>query len=394
VVLDCVHDHPAGKFHEFAPKPLFRLRKGGIAKWLARKIHKAEQLPGSLSGLDRQLMSLRQERIPDYDLEDAQECILGIYNYTLDRLRVHKPELMITWNQFHPLSRAAQAAARDASVKIAFLEYGLLPGTLNFDFSGQMGESDIVRLSAEFEAAPLDKNDIDAAEDTLSRLRNSTANRRPQIPMTDIKRDLANRAQKRPIIFFAGHNDHASGTTPFDGHARRFHSPIFDSSDAAALTLSKLASENNWFLLVKPHPFCKLGSSLSNNSNTYVLTEDYDINECVKFSDVVVTAISQTSYLALIYQRPLVMIGYNQLRGSGSHFQAETLEDVEICVRLALSDGVTNEQIFARKKHIARLTKHYLFPYTEPGPISKGLRDHSVLVQKIENYLAQSNAPA
>ncbi len=349
-----------------APKGIFRAKRSFGLDLLSKPRRALRADP--LASLSEHLTGIRREKNSSYPLKQAHMSLALAYKFTSECLKLYKPDLVIVWNQFHPLSQTVQAAARDCSVRVAFAEYGLLPGTVNFDFAGQMGESDIVQHSDAFAALPIDTIEIERARSTLDALRKSGANRRQQKPLETLGDDLLKQAMGRPIVFFAGHNDHASGTIPYDDHARRYHSPIFATSRDTAHHLAKLARENDWFLIYKPHPFARRSQGMTNAANVTVLSEDADIAGCINLAQCVVTTVSQTSYVALLHGKPLVMLGYNQLKGSGCHYQAETYEEIACKIHEALSCGITEQQQDAWVFHIARVLKYYLHAFPGNAP--------------------------
>lgn len=345
-----------------APPTIYRRRS-----WAGLFISRPRQECEKLVPLTDQLLRLHAEQDKRPSRYRASESIREAYEFTQRCLEQHKPSLMIVWNQFHPLSRAAQAAADACGIQTAFIEYGLLPGTLNFDFDGQMGESDVVRHRERFQALPLEESDLVTAESTLATLRSGHRNRRRQMPLGKKEAGLRARAAGRPIVLFAGHNDHASGTVPYDDHARHFHCPLFATSNEAANRLAELAEENGWFLLYKPHPFSSAEQRIGDNNAVSVI-EDFDINECIDLADCVVTTVSQAGYIALVRGKPLVMLGYNQLRYSGAHYQVNRVDDLLPMLKAAIAGGLMPVQKEAFRLHVARLLKHYLYAMEGNAP--------------------------
>ncbi|WP_440408391.1 hypothetical protein [Neorhizobium petrolearium] len=355
-------------------------------------LSRASALDGhDLDDLGDRLVRLRAENELNPHHKHARQSVVISFQFTLRAIQRYRPALMLVWNQFHPLSRVAQIAATKQSTRVAFIEYGLLPGTLNFDLSGQMGESDVVQFGNEFSSLPLDARDIRIAEDILVRLRSGEANRRLQAPLGEVERELRSRAKGRPIVLFAGHNDHASGTIPYNDRARKFHSPIFSNSQDAANYLAQLAKESNWFLLYKPHPFASKAQSLEDDDNVMVLG-NFDINACVDLVDCVVTILSQVSYVALTRKKPLVMLGYNQLRGSGCHYQAEELSDILPLIQSAIEDGFIPSQQLAWSSHVARLLRYYLYSFPGNAPSIPLARSSTQLAEAIEGTIGMRRA--
>jgi hypothetical protein len=366
-----------------APKTMFRSKRRPLLP-LSVNSRRVLSTP-DLHGADEQLAELRRERHGNYRYSAARKSLAEAFAFTRRQIEGHQPDLVIVWNQFHPLSKAAQAAARNCGVPVAFVEFGLLPGTLNFDLAGQMGESDVVWHASEFNNLSVEPADREAAEAAIRSVRETQANRRIQEPLNAQTEILKQRANGRSIVFFAGHNDHASGTRPYDDSARKYHSPMFTSSREAAQHLADLAKRNDWFLLYKPHPFACRTQLLDDAGHMAVLSRDVDINACISLADCIVTTVSQTSYVAMMHQKPLVMVGYNQLRHSGCQYQADTIDEVETSIQKALAAGFTQVQYEAWMKHVARLLKHYLFTFpgsTKPLPCARSIFDLANLVEE------------
>nr|WP_321454974.1 hypothetical protein [uncultured Cohaesibacter sp.] len=290
-----------------------------------------------------------------YNLQSA-------FEYCQSVLKQMEPSQIILWNQFHPLSTVALRAAKMANIPVGFIEYGLLPGTLNFDYLGQMGQSAVSRFPERFNDLPVSSGEIEKAEIALSEIRSRGTNRRKQAALGELKQEIKEKAQERPIILLAGHNDHASGIVPYDDTAREWHSPIFGSSADTANYLAHIAEKNNWLMIYKPHPFAARTQNVKDTDHLITIG-DVDINSCIDLANCVVTVLSQVSYVSLIRKKPLVMLGYNQLRGKGAHYQVEREEQIESAIASALKHGLTAEQQAAWVRHVALLLKYYLYQY-------------------------------
>lgn len=358
---------------------------------LRRMLKRRPNAADDLSALTDQLLGLWGERQAHPNRRDAERVLAWTYRFTRASLAKHLPGLMIVWNQFHPLSRVALMAAASCGVPVAFVEYGMLPGTLSFDFSGQMGESDVVQDSLNGALDPLSPDDLRRGEAALATLVGERSNRRPQEPLGSTRDAVVQRAAGRPIILFAGHNDNASGTFPYDENAKRNHSPIFASSREAAEYLADIARENGWFLIYKPHPFAAKAQAIPETDHVAVFN-DYDIHDCVELADCVTTTVSQVSYVALLHRKPLAMFGYNQLRGSGCCFQANRLEEVVPGVRAVLDSGFTEAQEAAFTRHVARLLRDYLYELDGNTSPLASARPISDLAAAIETRLGTGRA--
>jgi hypothetical protein len=369
------HTPPRGVFHRRPFREIF-LRARAFA---GMEEERFRELAGHLTALT---LERRAEVAPD----EAAHRLIAAHRYTEGLMKRLDPALTIVWNQFHPLSLAAGCAVRRSGGRLAYIEYGLLPGTLNFDFRGQMGESAVACDAGTFEARPIDDADRAVAAATLARLKASRANRRVQPALGRTADRLRARAGNRPIVLFAGHNDHAAGVIPYDDNARRHHSPVFESSGDAAKHLGELARREGWFVVYKPHPFASRSQDVTETEDLAVLGK-VDINDCIDLADCVVTILSQASYVTLIREKPLVMLGYNQLRDRDCFYRAETLDEVAPAIGRALAEGYTSAQRAAAIDHVAHLLKYYLYTFDGAAPLLDEAGTVAALADRIETAI-------
>lgn len=272
-----------------------------------------------------------------------------------------KPEQVLLWNEFHALHHIVRAVASKKGIKIKYMEFGSIPGTFALENMGQMGESYPARYYKEFRKKPVEKNELDYSREILNELRESKLNRniQKQGDMELLKKQIK---KGRPVLFYAGQNDFESGIFPYTENSKKYHSPIFSSSDETAVYLAKLAKKNDWNLIYKPHPIMKsLGNVGKKFPENVIVVNEYDINELIDFSDVVLTILSQTAYISLIRQKPTVMLGFNQLRGKGCTYEAFEREKIEEMITEAVKSGYTDTMKKEFELHVAQMLKYCLY---------------------------------
>ncbi len=89
--------------------------------------------------------------------------------------------------------------------------------------------------------------------------------------------------------------------------------------------------------------------------------KNININEAIDYTDVVVTILSQSAYTALFRGKPVVMLGYIQLKDSGCTYEAFSKSKIEPQIKKALCCGFTAKQRQHFQEHVARLLKYYLW---------------------------------
>lgn len=300
-----------------------------------------------------------KEENPFVDINIVKNCIKTAYLYSFFLMKILNPKIVIVWNMFHPLSQVAVNVAAQLQLPVWYAEFGLLPNTICIEKEGQMGRSFAACNPEKFNALSISDIDKKNAEYALEYYNTHDTGRHAQKVYGSLGDEVIRRAKGRPIIFYAGHNDLASGTYPRTELAQKYHSPIFADSFECLYFLKKLAKNNNIFLLYKPHPLWHF-DNITHDEEGFMRVENANINECIDISDVTCTVLSQVSYLALIRKKPVVMLGYTQLKGKNLTYEAYTKEDILPAIEKALLEGWTKEKEQLFIEHVARLLKYNL----------------------------------
>ena len=247
------------------------------------------------------------------------------------------------------------------NIPVIYTHAGILPGTLAFDTRGEMGESLPALYPKDFLKLSVSANEKEKAKEVWRYLEKSRLNRKLQPQNKCIEYIMMKSKKERPVIFYAGQNDVSSHMIPNTDSTKKYHSPIFSSSLEAAIYLADICRKNDWDFVYKPHPmYVQEGIEDILPSNT-IYVEAGDINDIVDNSNVVVTILSQTNYVALIRHKPVVMLGYNQIRGKGCTYEAFRKEEIESVMKEALEKGFTQEQQEAFLLHMTQILKYYLY---------------------------------
>lgn len=287
----------------------------------------------------------------------VRKTILLTEKYFMHVYALMKPSAIIIWNPYVAFNRIAEYMARENGICVIYAESGVIPGTIAFSTWGDLGES---RPSVEYEnflKLSVTENDVKLAGDVIAYLKKSKFNRNIQ-PQTR-KRILLYR--KKPVIFLAGQNDSECGLQPYDDVARKY-SPVFDSSETSLSYIAELAMKNDWNIIYKPHPIVarRMLEKKAVPDNVIYITEG-DINDIIDSCDVCITILSTTAYVALIREKPVVMLGKIQLNGQKCTYEAYERDKIEQTIKDALKYGYTKEQKQEFVRHVARMCKYYLY---------------------------------
>lgn len=272
-----------------------------------------------------------------------------------------KPKCLLLWNEFYAFRHVMRSVAEERGITNYFMEFGVIPGTISIDSYGTMGNAYPTVCSKEFIELPITENDYVWAEKVIEYCKKSGLNRNVQPQNNEIDRIKGLINSNRPTVFYAGVNDYESGLYPYSDEVKKAHSPYARSSLEGVQILSEIAAHNNWNLIYKPHPRVKVFEGAYKLPENVIEVDDVNINDLIDICDVTVTILSAVAYSVLIREKPLVLMGFIQLKEKGCAYEAYKKEDLESVIKDALENGYTTTQKNSFIKHTAQLLKYDLY---------------------------------
>lgn len=293
----------------------------------------------------------------------AQTLVYYADIYLRRLIDVIKPKKVILWNEFYALHSVLRHICEMQGIEIQYMEFGCIPGTIALEKDGQQGESFPARHPLKFKCLSVTKEDIEGAKQVVAYVANEQLNRNVQPPWGKVKQNIIKYKVQGPIVTYMGQNDYESGMYPYNKNAKKYHSPIFESTLKGLEYLSILSLKNGWNLVYKPHPIIEnLGVEKRDRDKIdCTLALDVNIHELIDYSDVIITILSQAAYLSLFRQKPVVLLGYMQLSRSGCVYDAYRKGKIEIQIKNAIKKGYTEIQKQNFYKHVARQVKYCLY---------------------------------
>ena len=338
-------------------------------------------------------------RHKDMGVGYPEMLVYCLYKYFDEFLAHFTPDVVVLWCDFFCGHNFLNDMCKERDIEVIFMEFGALPGTFAIEQNGQMGESDVAVKYEEFLQKEITEKELVHAEDILAFLKESKLNRRPQQKTDALEKIASKYMPGRPTIVYFGQNDYEAGIKPYTTKSQKFHSPIFKSSDEAAHYLARMTKRNKWNFIYKPHQMMvRVGECLEKSfDNATIWIGDSDINELIDLADVCITTVSQCGYISLIREKPLIMLGYTQLRGKQCNYEAFNKEQIELAIEKALQSGYTLEQRKQFQKHVAQLLKYYLFddeverelPFGQP--VESAVKLFKDILNKSESYTCNEN---
>lgn len=299
----------------------------------------------------------------DHPKKSARDCFTSMYmyrQYIEQELSQFRPDLVVLWHQFNAYHYVIANWCAREGVPVIYGENGALPGSWCFEHQGQMAESWIARSPERFAALPLGAADQTHASAYLDRAVTERMNRKaPGLSVTEAGLHDALHADPRPKLLYAGINDFKTGLQPFTRRRSLLHTGDFISTEAGLQALLPLARKNGWHILYKAHPSIKhAAQGLEAYADCLtIIDKRVDLLDLLNYADVLSTIVSQSAYMALMHDTPVVLMGRMQLSGSGLVSEAPYRADLEQAVKAALSSTVSRDQL---RDHVARLIRYYV----------------------------------
>ena len=283
-------------------------------------------------------------------------------------MREYDPALCVFWHQFNSLHYSMPDFCTGLGIPMLYAEYGSLPATIAFDSEGQMAESWAARRSDDFLNLPVSDEELSRTRRFLELARKQKRTRKPLTAPASIQAvsEAAARSGRR-LVFYAGQHDYKTGMAPRSLPNAELHSPFFESTADALRHLCAIAEERNWHILFKPHPLAGhlLKRADMPGTDWLDVVPGADIFECMHAAAVTLTIVSQVSYMAILHDRPCVLLGRNQLSGKGCLYEPSSREKAGGRIDEAIGAGLTREQREAWFKHAAQLLGHALYAFEE-----------------------------
>ncbi len=283
--------------------------------------------------------------------------------YIEEVLRHLCPSEVYLWNQYTPFHILFGGLCKRRKINVLFLEYGCIPGTYSIDSLGQQGMSSISRRWFRHNLLHIRKNEKEHTKKIIDFINDSEINRYLQPQKANIGLYKEFHKSVNSVVLFIEQYDIESGIEPNDYINKKYNSPFFSSSLEAFLFVQEICKKNKWKLLYRQHPLMRAFSKAVPpiDYNTTIIVSEYNLNELINSSDVMVTISSQASYVSLFQKKPVVLLGRNELWRKGCVYQPCSRKKIEPMIKKACYKGLTKLQNENFISHLTRLRKYNLY---------------------------------
>lgn len=282
------------------------------------------------------------------------------------------PEKILVWGgwskDFYYLKHIMEAR----NIEYRVLEHGSIPGTIQADPFGIMGQSvygktDDILKNNKFAAGDREKYNqirnciIDNKMDT--RVFKETLHDKLQMEQLD--------AEKK-TIFLVGMDENGMSINSESDYWDSYVSDTYHSMIEVLYDLKKICDRLNFNLIYKPHPGNHVtDKELLNSGLIYV--EDMSIDALIQKSDLVISMSSAVEFKVLMYEKPLLQIGFSSLWNKGCSYCLKEKELLGELVSKAIEQGMTDEQKINYSDFIIILLNTYFWDDLTDRNIRYGL---------------------
>lgn len=311
---------------------------------------------------------------------------LGVCQSVLrDLLEALQPSVVLVWGSTLAQSVLLQQLAIQQGRPCWVIERGLLPDTLMIELAGQGGQSELNwsfnLMNAWRHAA--DNGLFDAAK---ARFCSTRSTKYAQAEYLDPAAfHLRHNPAHRKLVALMLQQDAGSGFVPDHYQGSRIHAPVFRSSLDTIIRLSPVARELNCTLIVKPHPNDKVDYSGYCNEHVCV-TRDVNLHSLIAAADVVAVMTSSTQFEALLYGKPILLLGHSPLSNKGIAYEPTAPGELSSALKSALQQEGLAERDANAKRFLGFVLEHCSIALTTDVPAGSNLSD-------LCRFLRQNAAP-
>ncbi len=335
-------------------------------------------------------LNAAEKRKPKLKIKEIFHTILYNYSHFIRAYLLRtQPEFVILGHQYECYYHISQEICEELKIPILFYHPGVITGTANFEFDGQMAESELLKNKDKYLNITLSKQEIDKTKIYIERAKQGVYIRpgKPKDNCSDTIKALDHyRRIHKKIVLYAGNVDFRTGIIPRSYKNSKLHSSWLDSTEHGLDELLKIAEKEDFYILFKPHPLaipiCKNKLIHSRVS----MISDITLSKALEYSDIFCTICSSGIYEALIREKPSILMGSMQASLIPSVYKSTSPDSLKTHIIEGIKQGWTPKMTEDLENHIGMQLFHYL--YSE-NPKTKDImsRDSDYFWKTIESKI-------
>jgi hypothetical protein len=268
----------------------------------------------------------------------------NLYYYVKEMLEIINPHHVLIWGSWTRFSLILEELSKRNNIPYGFMEYGWVPGTIQFDKGGMAGRSEYaIRM-------PHINNSSNSEREKFYRIKEHILiNKTDTGIFYNLDSDtyhVQKLNQHNKTIFFIGMGDDGIQIAPNSDFWNSYISELFNSTKEAVYYVYDICCKNGWNMILKPHPSEDDYSNYTELEvkDNFALIRGRNVDELIEISDVVISIASAVDYKVLLYEKPLVHVGHSSMQKVGCDYYASYVDELEDVIKAALDNGMTDEQ--------------------------------------------------
>lgn len=303
---------------------------------------------------------------------DELRIVLSAEYYYLKKLvdRTNACKIIV-WGGWSIKYYLLKEIANKNEIEFRFAEFGEIPGTIQLDELGTEGGCACAKFPEKLmsiEVLPQELENVRKIEEHI---------RETQLDSISFDYSEENQNKRKHLkeieerkILFVGTDDNG---IEFVSGSKRWNdnvSTIVNHSYEIAQDVYDICKKNGWKFIYKPHP----NTPFDMKEKDAIFFDSISVDELITVVDVVVSVKSKTDYKALMYGKPLVLLGLSAMHRKGCAYEVFEKEQLEEMISKAIDNGYTTEQKHNFERHVAQLLKTRLWN-DEYSNVNYGLMD-------------------
>ncbi len=292
------------------------------------------------------------------------------------------PAYGMVWGSTFPQSLLLREVLRNKGIPVFVIERGLLPQTVMVEFNGHGVESSIFTdndLWSQWKKTYEEKRYSLIKKYYLSN-RPEKYNQGQFRTLYEIRRKY--NITEKNVILFLGQHDGWSGLLPRNCELSYKNSPWFSSTkEALKALLTTITQFDDTVLIFKPHPHDRVTYDDISHSQLRIITDE-NLHSLLSLADIVAAISTTAQFEALLYEKPIVLLGNSQLSGKGIAYEYNENIDLKVLVEQALTRENFGEHQFYGKVFIDGIFQNFLYATNEKVPTRYRIKD---LARRIES---------
>lgn len=259
--------------------------------------------------------------------------VYGYIKYFYYYFKKNKIELLIVWNGLHHPLAAATELAKKMNIKTIFMENGYMPSTISVDSAGVNYYSSLTGKGSDFyKKVSIQKEKLDKLYDSIKS--KSIREQMPNLPKNYIFLPLQVHDDTQILI-------HSPQIKKMEDFIRKVYTAIEKVNER---------ENKNYYLVLKEHPqdIGRIGYDdiyKEYEGKKFVVIKQGNIHQILKDSQLVITINSTVGIEALIYHKPVIILGNAFYNIKGITYSLQDFDDLSTAISYALKNELNHELI-------------------------------------------------